>query len=151
MKSKLFEDIDPNLDKEAREIAEKVILDTLEAECCGSENRTFVRSFTHEEMTNAERDHIECSKKLSELESKLKLLSDPLKAEMKPIVQHLRELIGNLKQGGSQVTEKVYLFPDMESRTMGLYDKTGTIVGTRPMDQKERQLHINSQNMRAVS
>jgi hypothetical protein len=42
------------------------------------------------------------------------------------------------------VTEKVYCFPDYESKLMGLYDNTGTLVGTRAMTKAERQLHINS-------
>lgn len=151
MKSKLFEDIDPNLSKEDREIAEKVIIDTLEAENAGAETRLFVRSFTTIEEQEHERDFLDCSKKLSELEASLKALSEPLKAEMKPIVQHLKEVIANLKQGGLQVTEKVYLFPDQESRMMGLYDKTGTFIGSRPMNQQEKQYHINAFNQRAVS
>ncbi len=151
MKSKLFEDIDPNLSKEDREIAERVIIDTLEAENCGAETRTFVRSYTIEETQEAERDYIESAKKLSELQTELKTLSEPLKAEMKPIDQHLKSLVSDLKQGGQSVTEKVYLFPDPESRMMGLYDKTGTFVGSRPMSQQEKQFHINSFNQRAVS
>lgn len=143
MKTKLFSETELN---------EQAIRDTLELENCGVEERhDFIRAFTEDEMATAEAEYLDFAKQLSILDQKLKDLSDPIRSEMKPIKTALAGLIEMLKCGGKRVTEKVYCFPDQESRMMGLYDSTGTLVGTRPMSQSERQLHINSFNKRAVN
>jgi hypothetical protein len=135
MKTKLYGDTDLNSD---------AIKDMLESENCGVEEKEFVKAFSDEELETVETEYLEESKKLAILKRKLDEVSAPLKEQMKPLQKTLALNISRINAGGETVTEKVYCFPDYESKLMGLYDNTGTLVGTRAMTKAERQLHINS-------
>jgi hypothetical protein len=143
MKTKLFDD--PNL-------TQQQIIDNLEAENCGvEESHTFVKPFTEDELVQAESDYLEKSKSLDVLEKELQQVSAPLKEEMKPLKLETKKLISMINKGGEEVTEKVFCFPDYDNKVMGLYDKRGIHIGTRPMTRAERQLHINSHKQIAVN
>lgn len=135
MKTKLFSDT---------ELDAIAIKDTLESENCGVEEKEFVKAFSDEEMSDIEMLHLEESKKLAILRRKLEEISAPLKEQMKPLIKSTALNISAINEGGIKVIEKVYCFPDYESKLMGLYDNTGTLVGTRSMSKAERQLNINS-------
>jgi len=127
------------------------IVDNLESGNCGVEEcHTFVKPFSEEELVKTESDYLEKSKELNSLERELEAISQPLKEKMKPLKKDTKDLIESINRGGEEVTEKVYCFPDYDSKTMGLYDKRGYLVGTRPMTRAERQLHINSHLNKAV-
>lgn len=137
MKTNLFQDF-PEMSAEERKTQ-------MEADNVGVEEmHEFIKAFTPEEQVAAENLYLELSKDLSTLMAKLQAVSEPLKAEMKPIRVELAQLIEKLKKGGDQVTEKVYLFPDYENKMMGRYDSRGLLIDTRPFNRSERQLHINS-------
>lgn len=141
MKTKLFPD----------EEDLQAIANSLEAENCGIEElHDFLRPFEDEEQAEIEADFMTKSKELNTLEKQLEAVSSPLKEQMKPVKKEVKVLIDNIQRGGIIVTEKVYCFPDIDSKMMGLYDSKGTLVGTRPMKRSEKQLHINSHNKRAV-
>lgn len=127
------------------------ILDNLEAENCGVEEcHTFVKPFSEAELLQTESDYLEKSKELNSLERELETMSAPLKEKMKPLKKDSKDLIEAINRGGEEVTEKVYCFPDYDSKVMGLYDKRGYLIGTRPMTRSERQLHINSHLNKAI-
>jgi hypothetical protein len=127
------------------ELSPKDILDNLESDNCGiEEHHTFVKPFTEEELLTAESEYLEKSKELNNLENQLKAVSAPIQEKMKPIKKEAKDLIESINRGGEEKSEKVYLFPDYDSKTMGIYDNRGYLVGTRPMTRAERQLHINS-------
>lgn len=136
MKTKLFAETEMN---------PQAIKDTLESENCGVEEKEFVKAFSDEELIEIEQLHLEESKKLAVLKKKLEEISAPLKEQMKPLMKSTALNIDRINKGGEEVIEKIYCFPDYESKLMGLYDSTGTLVGTRAMNKMERQLHINSQ------
>lgn len=132
-------------------LSSREILDNLEAENCGvEEHHEFIKSFTEDEMIAKEREHLELSKEIFSLKKDLEVVTTPIKEALKPKVQEEKEIIQQLNAGGIEVTEKVYCFPDYESKIMGLYDQRGHLVGTRPMTKNERQLHINSHLNRAI-
>lgn len=135
MKTKLYGD---------NELTADGIKDALEAENCGVEEKEFVKAFSDDELETAESLYLEDSKKLAVLKRKLDEVSSPLKEQMKPLQKSCAINITKINEGGEKVIEKVYCFPDYESKLMGLYDNTGTLVGTRSMTKAERQLHINS-------
>lgn len=135
MKTKLFAETELN---------DQAIKDTLESENCGVEEKEFVRAFTEDELEGIESLHLEESKKLAILDRKLKEVLAPLKEQMKPLQKSTAINIARINEGGEKVIEKVYCFPDYETKLMGLYDVTATLVGTRSMTKIERQLHINS-------
>jgi hypothetical protein len=136
---------------ENQDVTPGQILDNLEAENCGIEEcHTFVKPFSEEELIKAESDYLEKSKNLNSLERELEILSTPLKEKMKPLKKDSKDLIESINRGGTEVTEKVYCFPDYEAKVMGLYDSRGYLIGTRPMTRAERQLHINSHLNKAV-
>ena len=127
------------------------ILDNLEAENCGvEENYAFLKPYTDEEAEVAERSYLQKSKELSNLEKELATISAPIKEKMKPLKKECKHLIESLNKNGTEVREKVYLFPDYDSKMMGIYDSRGILVGTRVMSRAERQLHINSHLKKAI-
>jgi hypothetical protein len=133
------------------ELSPREILDNLESDNCGVEEcHTFVKPFTEDQMVVVESDYLEKSKELNSLERELEVLSTPLKEKMKPLKKETKDLIESINKGGTEVTEKVYCFPDYDSKVMGLYDSRGYLVGTRPMTRAERQLHINSHLNKAM-
>lgn len=143
MKTKLFDD--PNLTKQQ-------ILDNLEGENCGvEESHKFIKPFTEDELVQAESDYLEKNKKLNLLEKELQKVAGPLKEEMKPLQKESKKLIQMINNGGEEVTERVFCFPDYDNKVMGLYDQRGIHIGTRPMTRAERQLHINSHKTIALN
>lgn len=136
---------------EGRELTPEEILDTLDAENCGVEEcHDFVKPFSEEELAVVEKDYIEDSKELLKLKKELEAISAPIKEKIKPLEKTTKLKIQTIHAGGERVTEKVYCFPDYDSKLMGLYDSRGMLIGTRPMTRAERQLHINSELKRAI-
>lgn len=136
---------------DGQELKPSEILDNLEAENCGVEEcHTFIKPFSEDELVESERDYVEKNKALNSLERELETLSAPLKEKMKPLKKDTKILIEGINRGGVEVTEKVFCFPDYDTKVMGLYDSRGYLIGTRPMTRQERQLHINSHLNKAV-
>lgn len=136
---------------EGQELKPSEIIDNLESENCGVEEcHTFVKRFNEDELNEAERAYLEKSKELNSLYRELEALSQPLKAQMKPLKKDTSDLIQSINKGGTEVTEKVYCFPDYDNNVMGLYDMRGYLIGTRPMKRAEKQLHVNSHLNKAV-
>jgi hypothetical protein len=143
MKTFLFDD--------KGELTPAEIIDNLESSNCGVEEcHTFVKPFTEDEMVQAESDYLEKSKELNSIEKELDAISAPLRERMKPLKKDSKTLIESINKGGVEVSEKVYCYPDYDSKVMGLYDKRGVLIGTRSMTRAERQLHINSHLTKAV-
>lgn len=143
MKTFLFED--------KGDLTPGEIIDNLESLNCGVEEcHTFVKPFSEDELLQTESEYLEKSKELNSLERELEAISAPLKEQMKPLKKDSKTLIEAINRGGEEVTEKVYCFPDYENKVMGLYDKRGYLIGTRPMTRAERQLHINSHLNKAM-
>jgi hypothetical protein len=142
MKTQLFD---------SEKLSPKEIIDNLESENCGVEmSHEFIKPFSEDELLAIETDHLEKSKELNALENQLRAIATPLKLQIKPLAKETKRLIQLVNQGGEQVTEKVYCFPDMDSKLMGLYDQRGHLVGTRPMTRAERQLHIFGDVTKAI-
>jgi hypothetical protein len=136
MKTTLFDEHD---------LTPKQLLENLEGSNCGvEESHKFIKPFTEEELINTESAYLEDSKKLFQFQKELEATVAPLKEKIDPLKKQTQKQIKLINQGGEEVIEKVYCFPDYESKVMGLYDSRGILVGTRPMSRAERQLHINS-------
>lgn len=134
MKAKLFEELSKN-----------EIIDNLEAENVGvEESYEFLKPFDDEKLQEIESEYLELSKQLEHKEQEKKRLLTPIQADLKGLKDATSILRKSLAQGGEVVNEKVFMFPDYENKMMGLYDSRGLLVGTRPMNRTERQLHINS-------
>ena len=134
MKAKLFEELSKN-----------EIIDNLEAENVGvEESYEFLKPFDDEKLQEIESEYLELSKQLEHKEQEKKRLLTPIQADLKGLKDATSILRKSLAQGGEVVNEKVFMFPDYENKMMGLYDSRCLLVGTRPMNRTERQLHINS-------
>lgn len=134
MKTKQFEELSP-----------REVIDNLEAENVGvEESYEFLKPYTDEEQQAIETEYLELSKQLEHKEQEKKRLLEPIQADLKKLKNATGILRKSLAQGGEVVNEKVYMFPDYDNKMMGLYDSRGVLVGTRPMNRNERQLHINS-------
>ena len=141
MKQKKYEEL-----ADANEVRENLEADCVEVE----ENYEYIKPFTAAEQQEEEAELAKNSVQSSRLNVKIKAVVEPLKEELKPIDKAAKICIRNLDQGGITTHGRVYSFPDYESNLMGLYDVNGFLVGTRPLNRKERQLHINS-NFKAAS
>lgn len=127
------------------ELTPEEIKQNLESECVDiQEHHEFLRPYSEEEMEEVKARYADTGAELYKLEAKLKAVTEPLKAEIKPVKEVNLSLRKNLSDGGERVSGRVYLFPDYKSNLMGLYDERGILVNTRPLTRAERQLHINS-------
>ncbi len=121
------------------------LLDNLEANSYNvQENHIFLKGFTDEELEEKKEEHLNLSKKLTQLNAKLKSLVEPLKMEIKLAVKQREQLIQNIAKGGEDVTERVFLFADYTDKVMGIYDSRALLISTRPFTMQERQLALNS-------
>lgn len=121
------------------------LLDNLEANSYDvQENHIFLKGFTDEELQEKKEEHLNLSKKLTQLNQKLKSLVEPLKMEIKLAVKQREQLIHNITKGGEDTTERVFLFADYNEKVMGIYDSRGLLISTRPFTMQERQLALNS-------
>lgn len=133
MKIKMFE----NLSKQE-------VIDRLEAECIAIENKPYLRPFDNDELSNVKKQYADKSKESAMIQDEINKLTHPLKEEKKIIDLESKSIMQSIKDGGVFESGKVYIIPDYENKIMIEYSSEGTIVGTRQMTVKERQLHINS-------
>ena len=135
MKEKMFAEL-----TDAQEIRDNLEANSVEIE----ENYEYIKPFSDVELQEEQAKLSKNSVGSLRLNSKIKTLIEPLKEELKPIDKSIKISVKNLDQGGVTTYGRIYAFPDYDSKMMGLYDVNGILVGTRPLNRTERQLHINS-------
>lgn len=107
-----------------------------------TEERVVRISITEEELVEAKDNFCNQSLELAGIQSQLDDLKKEFKARMKPMEDECRRLLSLISNQGYDDKRLCYLVDDQELRVMNYLLEDGTCVFTRPLTQKERQLHL---------
>ena len=107
--------------------------------CDGTEEVSYSRVFTPEELAKQRELLTDASIKLADIDEKKKAAMDQLKEQAKPFAEQRTKAINALRTKSETVTEKCYKFFDEETKMVGFYNKEGLLINSRPAFQNEMQ------------
>lgn len=107
--------------------------------CDGTEEVSYSRVFTPEELAKQRELLTDASIKLADIDEKKKAAMDQFKEQAKPFAEQRTKAINALRTKSETVTEKCYKFFDEETKMVGFYNKEGNLINSRPAFQNEMQ------------
>jgi hypothetical protein len=107
--------------------------------CDGTEDVSYSRVFTPEELAKQRELLTDASIKLADIDEKKKAAMDDFKEQAKPYAEQRTKAINALRTKSEVVTEMCYKFFDEETMMVGFYNKEGNLVSSRPALQNEMQ------------
>jgi hypothetical protein len=110
--------------------------------CDATQELTYTRQLTSEELAECREKLTDASIKLADIAEEKKLAMDAFKEEAKPYEEIRTKQIKNLKHKSEVVTGLCYKFIDEETRMVGFYNKEGDLVDSRPAFADELQRNI---------
>ena len=110
--------------------------------CDATQEITYNRQLTSEELAECREKLTDASIKLADIAEEKKLAMDAFKEEAKPYEEIRTKQIKNLKHKSEVVTGLCYKFIDEETRMVGFYNKEGDLVDSRPAFADELQRNI---------
>lgn len=110
--------------------------------CDATQEMTYTRQLTYEELAECREKLTDASIKLADIAEEKKLAMDAFKEEAKPYEEIRTKQIKNLKHKSEVVTGLCYKFIDEETRMVGFYNKEGDLVDSRPAFADELQRNI---------
>jgi hypothetical protein len=119
-------------------------LEMLESNCLRTEERTYQKAFSDEEISLFKDEMSEAMILLSGIKKSFSEVKKDFKAKMEPIEKKINGLLDYIKHRERQVTEQVFLYDFQEDGMMAQYNSDGELVGTRRLTPAERQTRIMS-------
>lgn len=113
--------------------------DYLRNTCDGTEEVSYSRVFTPEELAKQRELLTDASIKLADIDEEKKAAMDSFKEQAKPYVEQKRKAIENLRTKAETVTEECFKYFDEETKMVGFYNKEGNLVSSRPAFPNEMQ------------
>ena len=110
--------------------------------CDGTEDVSYSRVFTPEELAKQRELLTDASIKLADIDEEKKKSMDEFKEKAKPYIEQRTNAINNLRTKSETVTEKCYKYFDEETNMVGFYNKEGNLVNSRPAFPNEMQKTI---------
>lgn len=107
--------------------------------CDGTEEVSYSRVFTPEELAKQRELLTDASIKLADIDEKKKAAMDQFKEQAKPFAEQRTKAINALRTKSETVTEKCYKFFDEETKMVGFYNKECLLINSRPAFQNEMQ------------
>jgi hypothetical protein len=107
--------------------------------CDGTEEVSYSRVFTPEELAEQREQLTEASIKLADIDEKKKESMDFFKQQAKPYAEQRQKAIEALRTKAEIVTEVCYKYFDEETKMVGFYNKQGNLVNSRPAFPNEMQ------------
>lgn len=139
MDSKIFENYTP-----------KERLEMLRSNATKIEEHTYLKSLDNDAITEKQRQLTRNYIEISKHDDVLKEHKEVHKVATKPLKTENATLLQEVKNGGTEVTEKVYMIADYEANMMGVYNANGELISSRPLYATERQYSITD-GLRKVS
>lgn len=128
MQKKLFEGLTP-----------REILDNLEAEAIGTEEKDYIKPLNDEEVATYNSLIVETNLKIRSKEEEKKEWMEQFKIDMDPLKKKLNSNLDIVKHKAIEKTGTLFVIPDHERKRVGYYDETGTLINERPMLPEERE------------
>ena len=113
--------------------------DYLRNTCDGTEEVSYSRVFTPEELAKQRELLTDASIKLADIDEEKKAAMDAFKEQAKPYVEQKNKAIENLRTKAETVTEECFKYFDEDSKMVGFYNKEGNLVSSRPAFPNEMQ------------
>lgn len=104
--------------------------------------KCYTRKFNTEETNEKRAELANVSIQIADLEEKLAEIRADYKGRIKPLIERMGKIRGELKSGGEWVTGECYQFLDAEENKVALYDPNGYKIEERDMRQEERSRTI---------
>lgn len=113
--------------------------DYLRNTCDGTEEVSYSRVFTPEELAKQRELLTDASIKLADIDEEKKAAMDAFKEQAKPYVEQKNKAIENLRTKAETVTEECFKYFDEDTKMVGFYNKEGNLVSSRPAFPNEMQ------------
>lgn len=104
--------------------------------------KCYTRKFNTEETNEKRAELANVSIQIADLEEKLAEIRADYKGRIKPLIERMGKIRGELKSGGEWVTGECYQFLDAEENKVALYDPNGYKIEERDMRPEERSRTI---------
>lgn len=113
--------------------------------CDGTEEVSYMRTFTPEELAKQRELLTDASIMLADIEQAKKEAMDGFKEQAKPYVEQKKKAIENLKAKAEHVVEECFKYFDEETMMVGFYNAEGNLVSSRPAFPNEMQKTVFSE------
>lgn len=128
------------------------LIETLEANSEGLEERTYFEKLSLQELTELRSKFSDVSIEISRIEDRKKTSLDEFKLELKPFKKDADRLLTEIKTGHHEKFGRVFKMIDREAGMVGYYSESGYLVEQRTATPEERsQLTIQGQFNKAVN
>ena len=107
--------------------------------CDGTEEVSYSRVFSPEELAKQRELLTDASIRLADIEEEKKQAMADFKEQAKPYAEQRAKAIQNLRTKAETVTEVCYKYFDEETNMVGFYNREGNLVSSRPAFPDEMQ------------
>ena len=107
--------------------------------CDGTEEVSYSRVFSPEELAKQRELLTDASIRLADIEEDKKQAMADFKEQAKPYAEQRAKAIQNLRTKAETVTEVCYKYFDEETNMVGFYNREGNLVSSRPAFPNEMQ------------
>ena len=107
--------------------------------CDGTEEVSYSRVFSPEELAKQRELLTDASIRLADIEEEKKQAMADFKEQAKPYAEQRAKAIQNLRTKAETVTEVCYKYFDEETSMVGFYNREGNLVSSRPAFPNEMQ------------
>ena len=107
--------------------------------CDGTEEVSYSRVFSPEELAKQRELLTDASIRLADIEEEKKQAMADFKEQAKPYAEQRAKAIQNLRTRAETVTEVCYKYFDEETNMVGFYNREGNLVSSRPAFPNEMQ------------
>ena len=107
--------------------------------CDGTEEVSYSRVFSPEELAKQRELLTDASIRLADIEEEKKQAMADFKEQAKPYAEQRAKAIQNLRTKAETVTEVCYKYFDEETNMVGFYNREGNLVSSRPAFPNEMQ------------
>ena len=110
--------------------------------CDGSEEISYSRVFSPEELAKQRELLTDASIKLADIAEEKKAAMAEYKEQEKPFLEQKAKAIENLRTKAETVTEECFKVLDEDTKMVGFYNQNGDLVSSRPAFPNELQKTI---------
>lgn len=114
----------------------------LEDNCDGVVEKGYMKSFSHDKITELKERLAETSIEIGEIEAEKKTMTAQYNAELKPLKEEKSSILRGIKERAEFVKEECFKFVDQEERMVGFYNSDGDLIESRPANPDELQATI---------
>lgn len=106
------------------------------------ENEVYDRPLSEEEIADEKTGFAKMHMELNRLEQEKKDTVEALSNQIKSLKKDADKSLQKIKTGKEEQRGTLYEIQDFEAMQIGIYNKDGQLVGSRPMTAKERQMPV---------